>query len=555
MIHCITYLGGTEHEKMAYIIRNKVDVQSGIKERKSMKEQSTKAVAKKKFFKMVFSRAGIFVILILVQMLIFLGIPYYLKEYATFIYSVMSLMEIIVLVYIINTEGNPAFKLSWILCVMAVPVVGTIFYIYVHLQLETRFVQNRLAALRMETEPYMDQDQKITDALWEGKSANAQLSYYLSHQLGFPTYRNTEAEYFPVGEAKFTSMIKELEKAEKFIFMEYFIVEEGIMWNTILGILKRKAAEGVEVRFMYDGMCAFDLLPYSYPKKLQKYGINCKMSNKIRPFVSTIQNNRDHRKICVIDGQVGYVGGVNLADEYINEKERFGHWKDTAVLLRGDAVQSLTMIFLQMWDVDMRGVEPYGKYLTKKADTLNEKLGYVIPYADSPFDHENVGEEVYFHILNHAKKYVHIMTPYLILDNEMLTTLIRAAKSGIEVIIIMPHIPDKWYAFAVAKTYYKELIEGGVQIYEYTPGFVHAKIFVSDDDTATVGSINLDFRSLYLHFENGVFIYDNPEVQKVEEDFQNTLAKCHKVTVTEVRNRGILMKMAGQVLRLVAPLM
>ena len=555
MIHCITYPGGTEHEKMAYIIRNKVDVQPGIKERKSMKEQSTKAVAKKKFFKMVFSRAGIFVILILVQMLIFLGIPYYLKEYATFIYSVMSLMEIIVLVYIINTEGNPAFKLSWILCVMAVPVVGTIFYIYVHLQLETRFVQNRLAALRMETEPYMDQDQKITDALWEGKSANAQLSYYLSHQLGFPTYRNTEAEYFPVGEAKFASMITELEKAEKFIFMEYFIVEEGIMWNTILEILKRKAAEGVEVRFMYDGMCAFDLLPYSYPKKLQKYGINCKMSNKIRPFVSTIQNNRDHRKICVIDGQVGYVGGVNLADEYINEKERFGHWKDTAVLLRGDAVQSLTMIFLQMWDVDMRGVEPYGKYLTKKADTLNEKLGYVIPYADSPFDHENVGEEVYFHILNHAKKYVHIMTPYLILDNEMLTTLIRAAKSGIEVIIIMPHIPDKWYAFAVAKTYYKELIEGGVQIYEYTPGFVHAKIFVSDDDTATVGSINLDFRSLYLHFENGVFIYDNPEVQKVEEDFQNTLAKCHKVTVTEVRNRGILMKMAGQVLRLVAPLM
>ena len=520
-----------------------------------MKEQSKKTVAKKKFFKMVFSRAGIFVILILIQLLVFLGIPYYLKEYATFIYSAMSVMEIVVLVYIINTEGNPAFKMTWMLCVMALPVIGTVFYIYVHLQLETRFVQNRLAALRMETEPYMDQDEKVTEALWASKSANAQLSYYLSHQLGFPTYRNTEVEYFPVGEDKIASMIKELEKAEKFIFMEYFIVEEGIMWDTILEILKRKVNEGVEVRFMYDGMCAFDLLPYSYPKKLQKFGIKCKMSNKIRPFVSTIQNNRDHRKICVIDGQTGYVGGVNLADEYINEKERFGHWKDTAVLLRGDAVQSLTMIFLQMWDVDMRGVEPYGKYLTKKAESLNDRLGYVIPYADSPFDHENVGEEVYFHILNHAKKYVHIMTPYLILDNEMLTTLIRAAKSGIEVIIIMPHIPDKWYAFAVAKTYYKELIEGGVQIYEYTPGFVHAKVFVSDDDTATVGSINLDFRSLYLHFENGVFIYDNPEVQKVEEDFQNTLAKCHKVTVTEVRNRGVLMKVAGQVLRLVAPLM
>ena len=205
-----------------------------------MKEQSKKTVAKKKFFKMVFSRAGIFVILILIQLLVFLGIPYYLKEYATFIYSAMSVMEIVVLVYIINTEGNPAFKMTWMLCVMALPVIGTVFYIYVHLQLETRFVQNRLAALRMETEPYMDQDEKVTEALWASKSANAQLSYYLSHQLGFPTYRNTEVEYFPVGEDKFASMIKELEKAEKFIFMEYFIVEEGIMWDTILEILKRK---------------------------------------------------------------------------------------------------------------------------------------------------------------------------------------------------------------------------------------------------------------------------------------------------------------------------
>ncbi len=285
-----------------------------------MKEQSKRRWQRRNFFKMVFSRAGIFVILILIQLLVFLGIPYYLKEYATFIYSAMSVMEIVVLVYIINTEGNPAFKMTWMLCVMALPVIGTVFYIYVHLQLETRFVQNRLAALRMETEPYMDQDEKVTEALWASKSANAQLSYYLPHQLGFPTYRNTEVEYFPVGEDKFASMIKELEKAEKFIFMEYFIVEEGIMWDTILEILKRKVNEGVEVRFMYDGMCAFDLLPYSYPKKLQKFGIKCKMSNKIRPFVSTIQNNRDHRKICVIDGQTGYVGGVNLADEYINEK-------------------------------------------------------------------------------------------------------------------------------------------------------------------------------------------------------------------------------------------
>ena len=224
-------------------------------------------------------------------------------------------------------------------------------------------------------------------------------------------------------------------------------------------------------------------------------------------------------------------------------------------MLRGDAEQSLTKILLQMWNADVRKNEDYSRYLTPKRKGLKRELGYVIPYADSPFDNENVGEEVYFHILNHAKKYVHIMTPYLILDHEMLNTLKRAAKSGIEVIIIMPHIPDKWYAFAVAKTYYKELIEGGVQIYEYRPGFVHAKVFVSDDDTATVGTINLDYRSLYLHFENGVFIYNNSEIDRIERDFQQTLARCHKVTLIEVRRRTMLTKLIGQVLRLFAPLM
>ena len=279
------------------------------------------------------------------------------------------------------------------------------------------------------------------------------------------------------------------------------------------------------------------------------------MMNPIKPFLSTVQNNRDHRKICVIDGRVGFTGGINLGDEYINRKERFGHWKDTAVMLKGDAVQSLTMLFLQMWNVDEKEEEHYGHYLTPRRQGLRRELGYVLPYGDSPFDDENVGEEVYFHILNHAKKYVHIMTPYLILDNEMITTLTRAAKSGIEVIIIMPHIPDKWYAFVVAKTYYRELIRAGVQIYEYKPGFVHAKVFVSDDDTATVGTINLDYRSLYLHFECGVFIYNNSVVDRVERDFQETLMKCHKVSLVELRNRSLFSKIAGQVLRLVAPLM
>ena len=510
----------------------------------------------KKILKLLTSRMVIIGVALLLEFCWLAGIMMQLNEKSVYInYAVTILSLIAVLSIINNPKMNPGYKLMWAVCILALPVTGICLYgILGHSSVARKF-RTHYDTVLLSQGGVLGEEEETRKKLEEENILAAGQSSYLTNYAHYPVYVNTETEYYPLGDVWFEHFIEELKKAEHYIFMEYFIVEEGIMWDTILEILKRKVNEGVEVRFMYDGMCAFDLLPYSYPKKLQKFGIKCKMSNKIRPFVSTIQNNRDHRKICVIDGQTGYVGGVNLADEYINEKERFGHWKDTAVLLRGDAVQSLTMIFLQMWDVDMHGVEPYGKYLTKKAESLNDRLGYVIPYADSPFDHENVGEEVYFHILNHAKKYVHIMTPYLILDNEMLTTLIRAAKSGIEVIIIMPHIPDKWYAFAVAKTYYKELIEGGVQIYEYAPGFVHAKVFVSDDDTATVGSINLDFRSLYLHFENGVFIYDNPEVQKVEEDFQNTLAKCHKVTVTEVRNRGVLMKVAGQVLRLVAPLM
>ncbi|MEZ3486235.1 MAG: cardiolipin synthase [Lachnospiraceae bacterium] len=520
-----------------------------------MDGNQTKSTAKKGLLRIVFSRTGIILLLILFQIGLIMEAIHDLEEYLTYIYGALLVLEAVVLVYIINTKGNPAFKMTWILCVLVFPVIGVIFYVFVQLQIGTRFLQDRLSALRIETDPYMAQDREIVESLWASRSANAQLSYYLSRQLGFPTYRNTEVKYFPLGEYKFEAMLSELRKARKYIFMEYFIVEKGYMWGTILEILKRKAEEGVEVRFMYDGMCAIAMLPYGYPKELERCGIQCKMSNRIKPFLSTTQNNRDHRKICVIDGEIGFTGGVNLGDEYINRKERFGHWKDTAVMLKGDAVQSLTMIFLQMWNVEERRPEAYRRYLTAKREGLQRGLGYVIPYADSPFDNENVGEEVYFHILNHAKKYVHIMTPYLILDNEMITTLTRAAKSGIEVIIIMPHIPDKWYAFAVAKTYYKELLEGGVQIYEYVPGFVHAKVFVSDDDTATVGTINLDYRSLYLHFECGVFIYNNPEIDKIEQDFQQTLAKCHKVTIMEAKDRSLFTKISGHVLRLVAPLM
>lgn len=519
-----------------------------------MKEGTAKK-AKKGLFHVIFSRTAIIFMLLVMQILIFVGLVQFLEDYKTQVYVVFIVISVLVVIKIINSNDNPAFKMAWIIPIMILPIVGAAFYIYVELQIGTKYIGRRLRILGEETKQYMQQDEDVVERLKMSKPANANLSYYMYHQVGFPTYRNTSVKYFPLGEDKFEELQRQLKTAERYIFMEYFIVEEGRMWNTILDILEQKVKEGVEVRFMYDGMCSISLLPYNYPKKLRKMGIQCKQFNTVKPILSTEQNNRDHRKICVIDGRVAFTGGVNLADEYINEKERFGHWKDTAVMVEGEAVQSFTMLFLQMWNIDERTTERYGAYLSPKSSEIKRDLGYVLPYGDSPYDNENIGEQVYFHILNHAKKYVHIMTPYLILDNEMVTNLTYAAKSGIEVIIIMPHIPDKWYAFALAKTYYKELILAGVQIYEYLPGFVHAKVFVSDDDTATVGTINLDFRSLYLHFECGTFIYNNPVVSEIEKDFKATLVKCQKVTISDVRRRSMVQKIVGNVLRIFAPLM
>lgn len=511
--------------------------------------------AKNKLFGVIYSRTALALVLVLIQSGLFIFVLNYLEKYSAYLYGFFVVLSVVAVIYIMNEKGNPAFKLTWLLFVLLVPVAGVGFYIFTKTEIGTKYIGKRLRMLRLETDPYMQQNEDIVAAMRSSRLANTNLSNYLFNQVGFPTYGNTEAVYFPVGEEKFKALVQELKKAKKFIFMEYFIVEEGLMWDTILDILKQKVSEGVEVRFMYDGMCSVKLLPYEYPQTLKKMGIACKQFAPIKPILSTYQNNRDHRKICVIDGEIAFTGGVNLADEYINQKMRFGHWKDTAIMLKGEAVQSFTMMFLQMWNVDERIRENYEKYLTPREDVFKRQLGYMIPYGDSPYDHENVGEEVYFHILNHAKKYVHIMTPYLIIDNEMITALTRAAKCGIEVQIIMPHIPDKPYAFYLAKTYYSVLLESGVQIFEYKPGFIHAKVFTMDDDTATVGTINLDYRSLYLHFECGVFIYHNAVVYDIEKDFQNTLKSCHKVTLTEVQNRSIYQKVYGQVLRLIAPLM
>ena len=478
----------------------------------------------------------------------------YLREYSMIVYAVFVVVGLLVVLHLYNGRGTPEFKLVWMLPVLVFPVFGSIFYLYIYLQPGTKIIKRRLETLSKETKEYLQQEEAVKERLQEESSLMTRFSDYMYHYGQCPVYGKTEAKYYPLGDNQYRDILTELKKAEKFIFLEYFIVEEGIMWNSILKILKDKVKEGVEVRFMYDGMCTLTLLPYFYPKLLEEEGIQCKIFSPIKPMFSSHYNNRDHRKILVIDGKVAFTGGTNLADEYINQKERFGHWKDTAIMIKGKAVEKFTYLFLEMWNISEQKSENYENYCSPQMDVIRDD-GYFIPYGVSPFGEERIGKRVYLDILNTAQHYVHIMTPYLILDYEMMMALVYAAKRGVEVKIIMPHIPDKWYAFVVAKTYYQELIESGVQIYEYTPGFVHAKVFVSDDDTATVGTINLDYRSLYLHFECGAFIYNNSEIDKIERDFQQTLAKSHKVTLLEVKNQTMFTKITGKILRLVAPLM
>lgn len=478
----------------------------------------------------------------------------WLREYSFIIYGVFAVISGAVVLHLFTSKGTPDLKLVWMLPIALFPVFGALFYLYITRQLGTRVLQDRLRVLFGHSRGFLSGDGAVHKELSAQDPQMGHFADYMHVYDNSPVYANTKVTYYPLGDAQFLDILEELWKAEKFIFLEYFIVEEGYMWNSILEILERKAKEGVEVRFMYDGMCSLYLLPSFYPKIMERKGIKCKMFSPIKPVFSSRYNNRDHRKILVIDGKVAFTGGTNLADEYINRRERFGHWKDTAIRLRGDAVERFTYMFLEMWNVSEHIREDYSVYSSPREVQAGSD-GYVIPYSVSPYGTERVGKRVYLDILNTAERYVHIMTPYLILDYEMMMALTYAAKRGVEVAIIMPHIPDKKSAFAVAKTYYNELLEAGVKIYEYIPGFVHAKMFISDDKKAVVGTINLDYRSLYHHFECAAFIYGNSEIVVMEEDFRQTITKCCKITEADYKNQKITTRVAGKFLRMLSPLM
>lgn len=493
-------------------------------------------------------RRGIVIVLgLLLQVLLMLFVYLFFIDHIAIIRFIYEISGVLLVLGIIKNSKNYSYTLPWIIIIIMFPIVGTLLYIILGRNKKRSKTLKKIVQSEKENKKYLKQDETEK----KSKKYNSRIRY-LSDFSGYPVSKNNDVTYYPLGDDVFEVMLEELKKAEKFIFIEYFIIAHGKMWDSILEILKEKAKQGVDVRIMYDDLGCISTLKKSYPKKLKKYGIKCVVFNQMSAIAGVIMNNRDHRKIMVIDGKVAFSGGINLADEYINIGSKYGHWKDNAIRVSGDAVWNYTVMFLTAWNAFNKEDEDFSKY-KYSFKKLNNK-GYVIPYGSSPLDEEITGEDVYLNIINHANDYVYIFTPYLIIDTDMINALNLAAKRGVDVRLVIPGIPDKKLVYTVSESYIYPLVHAGVKVYKYSPGFVHAKVFVSDDNIATVGTINMDYRSLYLHFECGCYLEGVDVIKDIKKDLDDTISKSHEVSEKEA-TPNVIKGTWQALLRLVAPLM
>lgn len=500
----------------------------------------------------LFGRSGFILFFFLLQLAFFVLAFLYFSEKSTYFWITSIFFSLVVFSSVVNSDIDPTAKLTWATVILLFPIFGGAFFVFTQSDLGHRHLKKQYSEAIRNTKDFL----KTTPALKEELSRTAPeilaIENYLKKSGCHPIYGNTSVTYHPSGESFWKQVLEEVQKAERFIFLEYFIIEEGVMWNSVLKLLEEKAKNGVDVRLLYDGTCDFTHLRRSYPRKLKKTGIKVQVFSPIRPFISTRYNYRDHRKILAIDGKVGFLGGINMADEYINRTNPFGHWKDSAIMLKGEAVNSLTLFFLEMWNLQS-GTTESDMFSVPTEPPVTD--GIVIPYRDCPVDEYKVGRAIYLDILNRAQKYVHIMSPYLILDSETEYALRFAAERGVEVILIIPSIPDKKLPYALATTHFSALIRSGVRIFEYTPGFVHAKVFISDNIKAVCGSINLDYRSLYHHFESAAYLYGCRCIQDMEADFQSTLSRSTEITPERNQQYKRGYKLMGNLFKIIAPLL
>lgn len=493
------------------------------------------------------------VFITLFEVLAVIGIVAALCYYVPYFYLAAWATEIFCVIRIIASDDNPDYKVPWLLVVLIVPVAGfMLYFMFYSRKLQRKFVK-RLTEMRRHT--YKQDDSELFAKLHKENPTAATQAKMLCNIADTHLFADTKQEYFPLGEDMFRRMITDLETAEKFIYMEYFIVEEGKFWNSILDILKKKAAAGVEVKVLYDDIGCMMTLPGDYHKILRRYGIEATPFSRLRGQADSEFNNRSHRKILVIDGKTGYTGGINLADEYINEIVKHGHWKDTAIRLEGEAVWELTKLFLVDFGINVRKLPPVREDLYPVQSEISEP-GYLIPFGDGPHPiyERRVGKSVIQNLLSGATKYAWITSPYLIIDNDLCTDFENAALRGVDVRIMVPHVPDKKLVFAMTRSFYHRLMTAGVKIYEYEPGFLHAKSYLVDDDFAMIGTINLDYRSLVHHFENGVWMYRCNALNSLKTDMEETLSKCVEV-IPNMLKTNILQRFLCAVVRIFAPML
>lgn len=504
--------------------------------------------------KLIFQRVVIVSLAILVQILFLLAGLTQAMEYWRWVTGGIYLLSWVCVVLIISNNSNPSYKIAWIVLLLAFPVAGVLIYLLFGGNRISRKESVQLAQIEQVVAASLPQNDAVIKRLAREEAPGYNHARYLHSSSGYPIYDNSFARYFPDGDACWQSMLEDLKTAKQYIFLEFFILDEGVMWNSILDILKEKAAQGVDVRVLYDDFGCITRLPMRYAKTLESFGIRARAFNPYVPLMKVRMNNRDHRKLMIIDGEVGYTGGINLADEYINRTHPYGVWKDCGIRISGEAVWSMTVMFLSMWDPSERLAQDVAFFRPKYAPQPNA-VGYIQPFADSPLDGEDIGAAILQSLIQSARQRVWLMTPYLILDDKMTSALCVAAKTGVDVRIITPGTPDKWYVHAVTRANYEVLTEAGVRIFEYQPGFVHAKVCLSDDCYAVVGTVNLDFRSLYLHFEDAVYLAGCDAVRAVADDFEAVLPQCREMTFGRCKHVYLYQRLLRSILRVFSPLL
>lgn len=485
-----------------------------------------------------------------VQALWILLLVKWLSPYAAYITLALSVAAVLLVLFIIIKRDETAYKILWLLVILTVPVAGVLLYLLFGNRRTARPLRKHLRRVQEAGQPA---PLPCGGTPFEGEKRMEQTVRWLEHKTGYPLMRAEDVRYYPLGDAMYPDMLTDLRAAKKTIYLEYFIIEPGEMWQSIVDILAQKVREGLDVRVMYDDLGSISTFNFSNALALEKLGIRCVTFNPLLALKGTA-NYRDHRKMLIVDDAVAYSGGVNLADRYINREHPYGHWKDTGFRLTGAPVRSFTHMFLTFWNAfSLQKEEPMPMPPAAAAAEPAAQDGWVLSYYDSPLNSEATSNRLYIDLLSQATDYAWFFTPYLMLGDDLLDAMLAAAQRGVDVRIIMPGIPDKKLIFRMSRSFYQVLLTGGVKIYEYTPGFVHAKSLVCDDRAATVGTVNLDYRSLFLHFENNSLFYRGSIVARVKEDFLATQSQCRAVEACDMKRYSRRWIVDG-VLRIFAPL-